>query len=489
MTLSYLIAWILPLALGSGLWACACGIPRRGATWLAAIGGGFLLGNFTIALMVGVCHGAVIATLFGRLASVAALLAIAAWFAAWRWRRDVGQGALYVDVRLPKWGWLIGLLFVLLAVRAVLMMDEILLRPLYPWDAWWAWSAQAKAWMQGGILDSFVAPARWLDQGGTMLRTGTAYNYPPLLANLELWYAMGAGDWIEPLVNLPWFGLWLALLAVSYGQWRALGVPRPHAWIGMYALGSLPLINVHVALAGYADLWITAAFACVVLAWMRWLKYHERGQLVLALVFLLLMPLVKFEGVVWLLCLGTLMIFAAVPPRLRAWGLAAAVIASALLVTVSYLADMAWLRLARDLLSGATGGREASRSFDVLRALADGLFLQYNWHLFWFLSFGVIAWRWRRLWHNMPLRLLAGALGLAVLFVLCLFLFTPAAKWAESYTAVNRLVLQLVPLAATLCVLLLRDVRWGTSPAEMPATAAPALADTDPATPVSSAPA
>jgi len=391
-------------------------------------------------------------------------------------------------VKMSRWGWLLVLPLVLLAVRCVLMLDELLLRPLYPWDAWWAWSAQAKAWMQGGILDSFVDPAHWLGQSETMLRTGTAYNYPPLLANLELWYAMGAGGWIEPLVNLPWFGLWLALLCVSYGQWRALGVPRPHAWIGVYALGSLPLINVHVALAGYADLWITAAFACVVLTWVRWLKYQERGQLILALVFLVLMPLVKFEGVVWLLCLGTLMIFAAVPSRLRTLGLVAAVAASGLFVAVSYLADLAWLRLARDLLSGANGGRVASRSFDVLRALADGLFLQYNWHLFWFLSVGVIAWRWRRLWHSMPLRLLAGVLALAVLFVLCLFLFTPAAKWAESYTAVNRLVLQLVPLAATLCVLLLRDVRWNMPVAGSSVSAVPAPADTGPAAPASSAP-
>ena len=41
---------------------------------------------------------------------------------------------------------------------------------------------------------------------------------------------------------------------------------------------------------------------------------------------LILLPLIKFEGMVWALCLAAMMIYAAVPVRWRRWGLVAAVL-------------------------------------------------------------------------------------------------------------------------------------------------------------------
>jgi hypothetical protein len=195
---------------------------------------------------------------------------------------------------------------------------------------------------------------------------------------------------------------------------------------------------------------------------------------------------------VWALCLASVMLLAAMPTRRRLLALAGSVGLAALVFALSYALQLSWVRVAHDLLSGASGGRTASSSFVVLRAFGDGLFAQYNWHLFWYIVFGVVAWRWRRLWRSLPLRFAGGVFALAVLFVLGLFLLTPAAKWAESYTAVNRLMLELVPLAATLCVLLLRDVRLTLSRTETDengvALSAPIPGDTMPATPGSSAP-
>lgn len=486
MNAMYGLAWLLPLLLGGGLWACVNGVPRRGAAWSALLGGGWLLGNAVTGVLVGALHPHATAQLLPRVGALIALAGTALWVIAWR-RRGAAHDHLaqHLGAAAGHWRWLIVALFALLAVRAVLLCDEILLRPTLPWDAWWVWSARAKAWALGGSVDPIVGPDAWLAQGTRLLRTGTAWNYPPLLAWIELWYAAAAGGWTETLVNLPWFGLWLALLALCYGQWRVLGAPRLHAAVGVYALGSLPLLNVHVALAGYADPWLTACFGAGVLCWLRWLKHGQRGQLALAAAFALLMPMFKFEGMVWVLCLAGLVAFGAVPARWRGRGIVALSLLFGGVVLASIALDLAWIRLARDLLSGASGGSSASSSFAVLRALADGLFAQYNWHLFWYLVFGVTLWRWHRLWHSRALRHVGALLALAVLFVLGLFLFTPAAKWAESYTAVNRLMLELVPLAATLCVLLLRDVRLGEHAAS-PVRTPPA--DTGPAAPASSSP-
>jgi len=70
-------------------------------------------------------------------------------------------------------------------------------------------------------------------------------------------------------------------------------------------------------------------------------------------------------------------------------------------------------------------------------------------------------------------------LSLAVLllagfsFLAFLFLFTDAARWAESYTAVNRLIMHLVPATITLLALLCRDfpaIHRDTAPTHAPSS-------------------
>ena len=466
-----LLAWSLPLLLGVGGWAMLRGWPRGAAAWSAAIGGGFVLGNLATAAVLGVLHPARLDRAQALAGSVVAALALGAWWRAWRQRPLLLRPPL--EPVAPGERWLVAVLAALLLVHAIVLFDEVRLRPLFPWDAWWVWSVRAKAWALSGQFDPVVAPPLWLAQGEALLRTGTAWNYPPLLAWLELWYALGAGNWNEPLVNLPWFGLWLALLLGCYGQWRQLGVRRAVAAAGTYALGSLPLLEVHVALAGYADLWLAAALVIAALAWLQARASGRWGDWILAGLGAVALPLLKFEGTVWLLCLALPLLADRLPRTWRRWGLGLAIVAIALVTALSVLLDLGWVRLARDLLSGASGGRTASSSFAVLRALGEGLFAQYNWHLLWPLLGVLLAWRWDALRRAPELRRIALALLLGLGFVVALFLLTPAAKWAESYTAVNRLVLQWVGLAVSLGVLLLRP-STAASGALKPVTPAPA---------------
>jgi len=61
--------------------------------------------------------------------------------------------------------------------------------------------------------------------------------------------------------------------------------------------------------------------------------------------------------------------------------------------------------------------------------------------------------------------MLAGGLGL----LLVLFLCTQAGRWAESFTAVNRLVLHIAPIAVSFMVLLLRRREEPAEPSVRPA--------------------
>ena len=268
MNATYAFAWITPMLLGSGVVALLGGRPRTPSDYAQTFGCGFVLGAMLCAVAVALSGRIEISRIVPDAAPILLPLAIGAW--AWALLRSRSFVPAIADQRrLHPLMWV---LVALLAAHAWLMADEILLRPMYPWDAWAAWLLKPKAWMLAGHLDRFVAWDEWLADASGTLRTAQTWNYPEALGRLAVWFASAWGEWNAGVVGILWLALWLALLAGSYGQLRALGLQRDRAIIAMYALGSLPLINVHVALAGYADLWIATLIAFACLAWLRGLR-------------------------------------------------------------------------------------------------------------------------------------------------------------------------------------------------------------------------
>jgi hypothetical protein len=309
----------------------------------------------------------------------------------------------------------------------------------------------------------------WLAQPAREAYTSIAWSYPTSLAWMQVWFASAAGGWIEPMVNLPWFALWLGLLLGHYGQWRALGLDRARAIAAVYALGSLPLLDVHVALAGYADLWVATLLGFAVLAWLRWQRTRERGQLVLAAVCAMALPLLKLEGAVWLTLLVLVAGYGMLPRRVR-WMIAAglAAIAAIGLAFGRLALPLPGLGVARigDGLLTIPGFGSLALAWHgaALVDAADAVFVQPNWHLLWWLAPAIVLWRWRSLHAQPALRELAALLLLGIGFLLFLFVCTAAAQWAESYTAINRLILHIVPATITLLALLCRAELPGTTP-------------------------
>jgi len=454
MSFAYFLAWLTPLALGSGIFALLDGRPRRPADFVRVAGGGFVLGALVTALALFPLGRVDVDAIVSRVAVVLLPLAIGAW--AWvliRERDDtVPQPADTRRVHPLMWG-----LVALLAAHAWLMADEILLRPMYPWDAWAAWLLKPKAWMLGGHLDAFVGFDEWLADTTGTLRTAQTWSYPEALGRLAVWFASAWGDWNAGVVGAIWFALWLALLAGVYGGLRALGLARDRSIVAIYALGSLPLINVHVALAGYADLWIATLIAFACLSWMRGLESGKRGPFVLAALFALLLPAVKLEGAIWLALLAGAMLYARMSLRLRRMALIVAPLIGAGVV-VAYLLRWPLVAPALDRIGlSADTGLLLQHAPAVIGAAADGLFSQYNWHLFWIALALTLIVRFAKLRQSSPLRFLGLFLLLGSAFLFALFVLTPAGKWAESYTAVNRLSLQIVPAMLVFAALLWRE--------------------------------
>lgn len=466
MSWTYFLAWLLPLATGAAAYLAIS--PQRVPGWRAsAVGYGFLGGMLLVAVATSIVAPANTAHAIASAGLCLLLLLAIVATVAWRRRDQSGTASSGGTVPLPRWQRAaLATLFVSLVARAAIVAREIWLRPLYPWDAWSAWAVKPKTWFLLGHHVPFVSMPEWLHSTHGDLYTEVAWHYPNALAWIEVWFASAAGGWIEPLINLPWLGLWAALLLAHHGQWQSLGLSRTRALVAVYALGSLPLLSVHAALAGYADLWIASAFGFSVLSWMRWLQQGERSQLCLAIFFALVLPWLKMEGWVWAVCLLASFGFGALPWRWRSTVAIAAIVLFAALIPLGGL----------HLLSLRAGviNADGSLAMPALGPLAlildlkwqpgafkgatETLFAQPNWHLLWWLTPPVLIWRWRALMSQDWLRLPAVLLGICAMLLFILFLFTSASAWAQSYTAINRLVLQIVPAWVTVLALLLRDV-------------------------------
>src|SRR5450432_932001 len=324
MSLALLLAWLLPLATGAGAYAALN--PRRESGWGAATLGygsvfGLLLAAAATALFARTDTAHALQHAGPWLAVLAVMVSFLGW---WRGRGLPRRAALEHLQILDKWKiTFVTAAIVSLAWRSWIALREILLRPTFPWDAWDAWAVKSKTWFLLGHYVPFVSMPDWLLHQATAQYTGTAWSYPATLGWMQIWFASAAGSWIEPLVNLPWFGLWVGLLLAHYGQWRALGVKPVLALVFVYLLGSLPLLTTHVALAGYADLWLATLFGLAVLAWLRWLEQGDRNQLVLALICAASLPLLKLEGAVWLLLFASVVGFGLLPQGGRRFIIAA----------------------------------------------------------------------------------------------------------------------------------------------------------------------
>jgi hypothetical protein len=267
------------------------------------------------------------------------------------------------------------------------------------------------------------------------------------------WFAANAG-WVEPWINTAWLGLWAGLLLAHYGQWRDFGLSRTHAIAGVYLLGSLPLLDAHVALGGYADLWVAALMSLAGHAWLRWRETREYGQLAIVAGAVVLLPMLKLEGAIWSIVLAAAAVFGLLPRRMHSKrflvGAVVALLALVLCVTLS----VSWVAVARRYVQDSIVV-DASQIGQSLHAIANALWGQWNWNLLWFALPAALAWKHGQWPRSAMTRRMLVLVAVPLLLIVGLFALTSAARYAQSYSAVNRLLLQLTPMLVSLLVLVL----------------------------------
>jgi hypothetical protein len=359
------------------------------------------------------------------------------------WNRDARErGSRLLFALLLGW---IGLRFTVLAL-------EVWWQPLFPWDAWTTWAVRARVWSELGRLVPFVAPEVWAGAGAGTVYTIEAWHYPSLVSRLALWPTLAAGGWNETAANLPWLGAAIALALGFYGQARLWGASPLTSLVALWLLISLPLLDTHVALAGYADLWLAGALGLSLMAFLHWTRTGDRRQAALCLVLAASWPLLKLEGAAWLMLLVPAWILAAARRRRIGLSLIAAAVLSFGLAWLSGLRFEApfigLIEISAEALQLPFIGRFELGYHDSWGILARTLLGLEHWHLLGYLlvvGLSVAIWRVVR-GERAPWRLAGLALVLGSLVLLWgLFFLTDAHRWAEQGTSLGRLLLHFMP--------------------------------------------
>lgn len=343
-------------------------------------------------------------------------------------------------------------LFVFLVAVIVLRLAglglEIIWRPLFAWDAWNQWATKARVWYEWGRLVPFVSADNWLATGATQAYTDSAPHYPATIPLLQVWMSYSLGRWDDSLMNLPWLQCGIALGLAFYGQARLWGVPPLLAMIFSYFLLSLPLLDTHIALAGYADLFMATVYGLAAMAFFQWARSRDQRQGILALLLILSCPLIKIPGQIWMLTFLPAL-WVALMPRV---GTIAVAVLAVLGAAALYLLGQTQL-----VILGYTLHTEFS---PVGEPILKNLFVMDNWHLFWYLFFALWLFALPRIFST-PLRVMTILVLTDFYFLAMVFFFSKAHIWVADFSTLNRALLHIVPMLMFYMMVLYREgVVW-----------------------------
>jgi len=356
---------------------------------------------------------------------------------------------------------LVVVLLTLLAWRYLTLGQELVLRPLFAWDAWMNWAPKAVVWFHLGTLAEFVGPGQWLQQDGVAAYTlgnSAASDYPIAVPLIQLWCMLGAGTWDHGAVYLPWLLAPLALALALFGHLRLAGVRLAPAVVGAYLLLSMPFVNVHTALAGYADIWLAAAFTLGVGALHEWQRERNWRWAAVWIVMAVFCAQLKVPGVFLALILVTCGLRAGLDlrPRIERGLLAAAILAVFVAMAAGFTAELPYLgrvAIGLDHLDLGRAGQFDLAYHPVAPAFARSFFTMLNWHLLGYLVPLLLVYLlWQR---GLPARPGADVLAVvaAILFLAVVFFFTGYSRQALNFVTLNRALLYPVPALILCCFL------------------------------------
>src|SRR5437667_2716672 len=277
------LALTLLLSLAAGVAVLSPLLWNGAATrWQTLVGYGFAAGLVLTTLIMRAGFAARLGLSFGVTAAGLVLAtAIGAAATLLLRRRNVAPEGM--PAQMPQssesgWRRIAWIAFVAITIARIGGLTlEAWWRPLFPWDAWDIWGPKTKIWFETRDLNNFYGH---FDNG-----------YPPAINLMQIWANLGLGNWDDAKMNIAWPLMLGALVLAAYGQARTIGASPLAASIVAYLLASVPILDAHAALPGYADLPLAVTFGLAAIALFVWVVTDEPSQLVLAVLFAAMAPL------------------------------------------------------------------------------------------------------------------------------------------------------------------------------------------------------
>ena len=337
------------------------------------------------------------------------------------------------------------LLITLIATHLLFVLANNLTRDIFPWDAFTTWMYRAKVWVLNDEMLNFQGVNQWLQSGGLGYAL-PASHYPSSVSAVAAFSSALSSGWNDQLASVPWFFAMLAIGSMMFGLCRQSGLAILPSLVGLYLLISLPIVGMHGILAGYADLWMLGTSGMGLAALMLWTQKKHRGALVLGAVLLLIGSCFKTEGWIWL---GMGMLFILVTTLWRKRQYAAFLGVMAILFTGFHLESVQLGSLGRWGIHEAAIhvgplGQYLLRPYNALPIYFDMIFLRGNFHLLgvlYMLALGLLTFT---NWRTSVAHWLMCALILCSQWII--FGLSSYSLYAETGTALNRLLLQFLPV-------------------------------------------
>ena len=295
------IAVVLPTFFGMAVLRLT--LNRNQLCFAALVGHGFFIGHCLITVIlraIGAPNKQVDVSL--AISLVAGLTALAIALLVWRRLKTDHQASIRPETSIQM-GFashaLLTLIFSLVAIKQGLILNEVVTRPLWAWDAIDTWTKRAQDWyilsdsqyFTYSLNENTWTSGPWVESLG---------NYPhPFTTNLiSLWGMIVIGTHNTPATNIAWAFAPLAISLMVYGYLADQRHPRLLCVTAGYFIFSMPYTGVHAGLPGYADLWLAGFLTSVVLLTSQGLKKRSLAFLAPALIAVLGVLTSKRTGIV-----------------------------------------------------------------------------------------------------------------------------------------------------------------------------------------------
>lgn len=317
--------------------------------------------------------------------------------------------------------------------------------PNLAWDSWSVWEGKADQWLAHGMSVKMNHLDAWLIEEKSIFNISA--HYPDGLSLLVFTpMLMGINNSEITLILYLYAFAMMSMLLVA--RLKLFGAPFYLQLLLVFVLYTTPLLNNHLMIQGYADIWM-AMF--VTLITLTFIDYHEKGQFGLAVTlvcYLSILPMIKLEGWIWLILfiISHLLVSLLQHKNKVIYLLLALVVTVILFVSggINLFFEAGNLIINSDRIEIFKLINTNIEFNDITENLIIGFFWQNNWSLLWVgLPFLIFSFFTKK--HSQASQIAHIFIILALLCFLFLFYFTEASQWAQDLTALNRIVLQLTP--------------------------------------------